>query len=68
VGGKRKEQKKKQGKHQVANRDREQERVREKVTCARQNVFAIVWGTWWCGTSTKLLTSQFFYYCGTSMT
>ena len=43
---------KEEGKCQVAVRERE----RERVTYMRQNVSAIVWGIWWCSTSTKLLT------------
>ena len=53
------EEEEEEGKHQVANRDRENER--ERVTWVSQNVYATVWGTWWCGTSTKFLTFQFFY-------
>ena len=45
---------KEEGKCKVAERERERER--ERVTYMRQNVSAIVWGIWWCSTSTKLLT------------
>ena len=41
---------KEEGKCQVAERERERERV------TYMNVSAIVWGIWWCSTSTKLLT------------
>ena len=39
------------------------ERARERVNYVRQNVSATMWGTWWCGTSTKFLTFQSFYCC-----
>ena len=45
---------------------RGRERERERVTCVRQNVSTIEWGTWSYGTSTKLLTFQFLYCCGAS--
>ena len=60
---KRKELKRKKKKKANAKSLTEIERARERVTCVRQNVFAIVWGTWWYGTSTKFLTYQFFYCC-----
>ena len=68
MGGKRKELKIKNKKKKKANAKspKETKRERERVTYMRQNVSTTVWGTWWCGTSTKLLTFQFFYYCGTS--
>ena len=54
--------KKKKGKCQVTNGERE----RERVNNVRQNVSTTMWGTWWCDESTKLLTFQFFYCCGTN--
>ena len=41
-----------------------QERERESPMWGKM-FSATVWGTWWYGTSTKLLTFQFFYYYGT---
>ena len=63
MGGKRKELKIKNKKKKKANAKspKETERERERVTYMRQNVSTTVWGTWWCGTSTKFLTFQFFY-------
>ena len=46
-----------------ANVDRERE---SPMRALRAKCSAIVWETWWCGESTKLLTFQFFYCCGTS--
>ena len=46
-----------------ANVDRERE---SPMRALRAKCSAIVWGTWWCGESTKLLTFQFFYCRGTS--
>ena len=46
-----------------ANVDRERE---SPMRALRAKCSVIVWGTWWCGESTKLLTFQFFYCCGTS--
>ena len=46
-----------------ANVDRERE---SPMRALRAKCSAIVWGTWWCGESTNLLTFQFFYCCGTS--
>ena len=61
-GKKKKEKRKKKKEKKKANikSPMEIERVRERDTCVRQNVFAILWGTWWCSTSTKFLTFQFF--------
>ena len=51
----------KEGKLQCRHRERESPMRALKAKCS-----AIVWGTWWCGESTKFLTFQFFYCCGTS--
>ena len=61
LGKKKDEEEEEEGKCQVANGDRESER--ERVNYVRQNVSATMWGTWWCGTSTKFLTFQSFYCC-----
>ena len=61
---KKEEEEEEEGKCQVANGDKDSERERD--TYVRQNVSAIVWGTRWCGSSTKLSTFQFFYCCGIS--
>ena len=59
MGGKRKElnikKEKEEGKHQVANGERERERDLCEAKC-----FCTVWGTWWCNLSAKLLSFQFF--------
>ena len=57
------EDKKKKKKRQMPT-GRERERVTYEYTMTKFS--AIVWGTWWCNESTKLLTFQFFYCCGTS--
>ena len=62
-GRKRKELKKRK---EMANAKSPMERERERVLCVRQNVFATVWGTWWCGTSTKFLTFSIFLLLCTS--
>ena len=50
-----------------SRQERERERERERESPMWGKMFSVtVWGTWWYGTSTKLLTFQFFYYCGTS--
>ena len=46
-----------------ANVDRERE---SPMRALRAKCSAIVWETWWCGESTKLLTFQFFYCYGTN--
>ena len=64
VGGrKRKELKKKKQNMKKKKANAKLLTERERVICVRQNVSAIRWGAWWCGTSTKFLNFQFFYCC-----
>ena len=62
---KKKKKKKKKKKANVKS-PTETKIARKRDTYVRQNVSTIVWGTWWCGSSTKLSTFQFFYCCGIS--